>query len=998
MFQLIWALILVFSLQPKSSISQKLTCNSDDYQALVGFSKGLDSAIDGWDSNSSNCCNWTGINCNEISGRVVKLELVNKKLAGNVSKSIGLLDNLKTLNLSTNFLKGSIPVELFNLVNLEVIDLSSNELTGTIPMSINLPFVKRLNLSVNQLMGQIPLGICNNLTQIRTIDFSCNNLSGIIPQGFGNCILLEELFLNSNNFVGIMPEIISGLSYLSKLSLSGNGLTGHLSSSIGNLSNLVYFDISTNWFSGEIPDVFYEFTKLHDFSAGSNNFSGKIPNSLSNSKTLNSLSFNNNSLSGQININCSAMISLVSLDLGSNLFSGPFPDNLPLCPNLETLNLARNKFRSEIPESFSHFHSLYHLSLSSTALRNLSSALRILQKCQNLTTLVLTTNFENELLPYDSSLQFKTLKTLIIANCGLTGSIPQWLSGSTKLQLLDISWNKLSGTIPLWFGNFEFLFYVDLSNNSFTGEIPKNLTEMKSLIHGNWSLEDTVSDFPFFLKKSVNSSGLQYNQVGSFPPTLDFGNNFLSGPIWAQFGNLKDLHVLNLKCNNLSGYIPSALSGMTSVEILDFSHNNLSGAIPQELVSLSFLSQFSVAYNNLDGEIPSGGQFETFQNSSFEGNIGLCGEHALMTCSNDDTSNKSNGEKSKHIGMGIGIGLGSVFLLGLIFVIIICFSRRQEVDPEKDEASTSEKYLEQIESKLVVLFQDKDKELSVDNLLKYTNNFDQANIIGCGGFGLVYKATLPDNTKLAIKRLSNEGGQMEREFKAEVETLSRAQHPNLVLLQGYCSYKTDRILIYTYMENGSLDFWLHERIDGPPLLDWDTRLKIAQGAARGLAYLHQSCEPRILHRDIKSSNILLDKNFEAHLADFGLARLIQNDNTHVSTDLVGTMGYIPPEYSQAAVASYKGDVYSFGVVLLELLTGKRPMDMCKPKGARDLISWVLLMKKEKKESEVFDPFVYDKENSKAMMRVLEIACLCLSEFPKLRPCTEQLVSWLDNVA
>ncbi|KAH7834409.1 hypothetical protein Vadar_015674 [Vaccinium darrowii] len=143
------------------------------------------------------------------------------------------------------------------------------------------------------------------------------------------------------------------------------------------------------------------------------------------------------------------------------------------------------------------------------------------------------------------------------------------------------------------------------------------------------------------------------------------------------------------------------------------------------------------------------------------------------------------------------------------------------------------------------------------------------------------------------------------------------------------------------MENGSLDYWLHEKPDGPSSLDWDTRLHIAQGAARGLSYLHQSCEPHILHRDIKSSNILLDENFEAHLADFGLARLILPYDTHVTTDLVGTLGYIPPEYGQASVATDKGDVYSFGVVLLELLTGKRPMDICKPKGTRDLISWVL---------------------------------------------------------
>ncbi|CAK7326922.1 unnamed protein product [Dovyalis caffra] len=331
-------------------------------------------------------------------------------------------------------------------------------------------------------------------------------------------------------------------------------------------------------------------------------------------------------------------------------------------------------------------------------------------------------------------------------------------------------------------------------------------------------------------------------------------------------------------------------------------------------------------------------------------------------------------------------------------MIVLRAHSRGEVDPENVDADTIDKEIE-LGSRLVVLLQNKEnyKDLSLEDLLKSTNNFDQANIIGCGGFGLVYRATLPDGRKLAIKRLSGDCGQMDREFRAEVEALSRAQHPNLVHLQGYCMFKNDKLLIYSYMENSSLDYWLHEKLDGPSSLDWDTRLQIAQGAARGLAYLHQACEPHILHRDIKSSNILLDENFKAHLADFGLARLILPYDTHVTTDLVGTLGYIPPEYGQAAVATYKGDVYSFGVVLLELLTGKRPMDMCKPKGSRDLISWVIEMKKENRESEVFDPFIYDKQNDNEMLRVLEIACLCLSEYPKLRPSTEQLVSWLDNI-
>ncbi|KAL7001455.1 Phytosulfokine receptor 1 [Sarracenia purpurea var. burkii] len=1007
---------LVLSSQSQFSTSQNLTCDSNDLKALEGFLVGLESGINGWDTNSSspNCCNWEGVECNSSSslrssgpidaGRVVKLELFRKRLTGEISESLAGLEQLRTLNLSGNFLRGSPPPGLFRFPNLEVLDLSNNDLSGSIPTKIDLPSLQILDISDNSFANSVPVDLFDNLTQIRIVDFAFNYFTGSIPHGLGNCSSLEHLCIGSNYFTGNIPESLFRLPKLAQLSLPDNHLSGELSTGIGNLSNLVRLDISSNSFSGPIPDMFYTLSRLQDFSAQSNNFTGQIPSSLSNSKTITSLILRNNSLNGPIDLNCSAMTHLMSLDLATNQFTGTVPDNLPLCSKLKTINLARNNFSGQIPETFRNFHSLSSLSVSNSSIYNLSAALGILQHCKNLTTLVLTLNFRKEDLPSDLSLRFTSLKALVIANCQLTGVLPRWLSGLTQLQLLDLSWNRLGGTIPPWLGNFEFLFYLDLSNNSFTGEIPKNLTGLQSLIFRNVSLQDPSLDFPFFMKRNVSARALQYNQIQSLPPTLDLSNNVLTGPIWPEFGNLKMLHILDLKFNNLSGSIPSNLSGMTSIENLDLSHNNLSGTIPLSLVNLSFLSRFNVAYNLLYGVIPTGGQFQTFPNSSFEGNPGLCGEHASPCPTSNRDPEVSSPTKSKRrkgviVGMAVGIGFGTAFLLALMFLIVLRASNRQEVDPEKEETNGNGKELEELGSRLVVLFRNKDnyKELSLDDLLKSTNNFDQENIIGCGGFGLVYRAMLPDGRKVAIKRLCGEYGQMEREFQAEVEALSRAQHPNLVLLQGYCNYKNDRLLIYSYMENGSLDYWLHEKPDGPASLDWDTRLRIAQGAARGLAYLHQSCEPRILHRDIKSSNILLDKNFEAHLADFGLARLILPYDTHVTTDLVGTLGYIPPEYGQASVATYKGDVYSFGVVLLELLTGKRPMDMCKPKGSRDLISWVLQMRREKRETEVFDPFIYDKQNTKEMLLVLEIACRCSCQCPKLRPSTQQLVSWLDNI-
>uniref|UniRef100_A0A7C8ZQ94 non-specific serine/threonine protein kinase n=2 Tax=Opuntia streptacantha TaxID=393608 RepID=A0A7C8ZQ94_OPUST len=198
------------------------------------------------------------------------------------------------------------------------------------------------------------------------------------------------------------------------------------------------------------------------------------------------------------------------------------------------------------------------------------------------------------------------------------------------------------------------------------------------------------------------------------------------------------------------------------------------------------------------------------------------------------------------------------------------------------------------------------------------------------------------------------------------------------------------------MENGSLDYWLHENPDGPSQLDWPTRLRIAFGAGSGLAYMHQICEPHIVHRDIKTSNILLDENFEAHVADFGLSRLILPYRTHVTTDLVGTLGYIPPEYGQSWVATLRGDVYSFGVVMLELLTGKRPVEICKTKTSRELIVWVQQMKKEGRHEEIFDPVLRGKGYEEEMLRVLEAACKCINQNPLERPTINEVVDQLHN--
>ncbi|XP_028127129.1 phytosulfokine receptor 1-like [Camellia sinensis] len=403
--------LLVFSSLVQVSNSQNLTCNSNDLKVLESFLIRLDSGtFNDWGSSNStstnrNCCNWLGITCKSSfslgflidpidSGWVVKLEHSGKRLMGMLNQTnFTGLDQLTTLNLSINFLGGSLPPSLFQLPNLQVIDLSKNDFSSSSPMNFNLPFLEIFNISNNSFQSLVPVGICVNSTQIRIIDFAVNYFYGRIPSGFGNCNSLEHLWLGENFLARDIPEDIFQLPRLNQLGLQDNRFSGELSSGIGSLSDLVGLDISLNSFSGPIPDVFHRFSKLQEFYTESNKFLGGIPNSLSNSRTITSLVLRNKSLNGVIDLNCFEMTHLVSLSLATDQFTGLVPNNLPLCSSLKTIGLSQNNFTRQIPESFRNFHGLSRLSISSSIIFNLSTALDILQHCQNLTILALTLVF-----------------------------------------------------------------------------------------------------------------------------------------------------------------------------------------------------------------------------------------------------------------------------------------------------------------------------------------------------------------------------------------------------------------------------------------------------------------------------------------------------------------------------------------------------------------------------------------------------------------------------
>ncbi|KAL1828876.1 hypothetical protein ACET3Z_007288 [Daucus carota] len=286
-----------------------------------------------------------------------------------------------------------------------------------------------------------------------------------------------------------------------------------------------------------------------------------------------------------------------------------------------------------------------------------------------------------------------------------------------------------------------------------------------------------------------------------------------------------------------------------------------------------------------------------------------------------------------------------------------------------------------------------------EELLEATNGFSEQNLLGEGGFGSVYKGYLSDGKEIAVKQLKIGGGQGEREFKAEVEIISRVHHRHLVSLVGYCIFENQRMLVYDYVPNNNLYFHLHG--EGMPVMKWETRVKVAIGAARGIAYLHEDCNPRIIHRDIKSSNILLDNNFESRVSDFGLAKLALDANSHITTRVMGTFGYMAPEYAASGKLTEKSDVYSYGVVLLELITGRKPVDSSQPLGDESLVEWARPLLGHALETEDFtalaDPGLENNYVDIEMFRLIEAAAACVRHSAVKRPQMGQVVRAFDSM-
>ncbi|KAK8503929.1 hypothetical protein V6N12_019098 [Hibiscus sabdariffa] len=829
-----------------------------------------------------------------------------------------------SLNLSNLLLGGEISPAIGDLRNLQSIDLEGNKLTGQIPDEIgNCGSLVHLDLSDNLLYADIPFSI-SKLKKLEFLNLKNNQLTGPIPSTLTQIPNLKTIDLARNQLTGEIPRLIYWNEVLQYLGLRGNMLTGTLSPDMCQLTGLC--DVRGNNLTGSIPDGIGNCTSFEILDISYNQITGEIPYNIGFLQVA-TLSLQGNKLTGNIPEVIGLMQALAVLDLSENELVGPIP---PILGNLSftgKLYLHGNKLTGSIPPELGNMSKLSYLQLNDNHL--VGSIPAELGKLEQL--------FE-----------------LNLANNRLEGPIPHNISSCTALNKFNVHGNRLNGSIPSGFQNLESLTYLNLSSNNFKGRIPTELGHIINL--------DTLD------LSGNNFSGPIPGSIGGLEHllTLNLSNNQLGGQVPAEFGSLRSIQIIDLSFNSISGNIPAELGQLQNIVSLILKNNKLQGEIPEQLTNCFSLANLNVSYNNLSGIIPPIRNFTRFLSDSFIGNPLLCGNWLGSICGPSMPKSRVFSRAAV-----VCMTLGFIALVSMTVLAIYKSNHPKQMEgPMKSVAGPP---------KLVVLHMDMAIH-TFDDIMRFTENLSDKYIIGYGASSTVYKCTLKSSRPIAIKRLYTHFPNSLREFETELETIGSIRHRNIVSLHGYSLSPFGNLLFYDYMENGSLWDLLH----GPSKkvkLDWETRLKIAVGAAQGLAYLHHDCNPRIIHRDVKSSNILLDENFEAHLSDFGIAKCIPTTKTHTSTYVLGTIGYIDPEYARTSRLNEKSDVYSFGIVLLELLTGKKAVD-----NESNLHQLILSKADDNTVMEAVDPEVsVTCLNLAHVRKTFQLALLCTKRHPSERP-------------
>ncbi|CAL9093869.1 unnamed protein product [Musa acuminata var. zebrina] len=922
-------------------------------------------ALSDWNPRDSTPCNWTGITCSD--GTVTAVDLTDRGLIGPFPASLCRLPNLAFLSLSANYINsslpdsavvpcdalahldlsqnllvGSLPDALAALPALTYLDLTGNNFTGPIPPSFGrFPRIRALSLVANLLTSTVP-AFLGNLTTLRQLNLSYNPFApGEIPPSLGNLSSLEILWLAGCNLVGDIPPSLGQLSELADLDLSTNALSGRIPESIVNLSSIVQIELYNNSLSGPIPLGFGKSSSLLQIDASMNQLEGPLPEDLFDAPLLESVHFYSNRLIGAIPAGVSRSTSLIELRLFANRLNGSLPADLGKNSPLMLLDLSDNMLSGEIPGSICDRGVLEELLL----INNLfSGGLPVgLSRCQTLTRVRLRNNQLFGEVPA-GFWGLPHLWLLELRGNSLSGGISPLISGAANLSKIVIDDNRFTGSIPSEMGALSKLYEFSASNNQFSGPLPASLGNLEEL------------------------------------GQLDLHRNLLSGELLRGIRSWKKLSELNLADNKFTGSIPPELGDLPVLNYLDLSGNLLTGSIPIQLENLK-LNEFNLSNNDLSGAVPPLFSRDVYRNS-FLGNPGLCnGMPGLCPVS------RSTGDQRSFIWL-----LRSIFILAsLIFAVgVAWYVWRHRKYKQAKQGTEKSKWTLTSFHKLGF------SEYEILDCL------DEDNVIGSGGSGKVYKAVLSNGETVAVKKLwgtskkdvENVNHSADDGFEAEVATLGKIRHKNIVKLWCCCTTKDCKLLVYEYMPNGSVGDLLHGSKGG--LLDWPTRYKIALDAAEGLSYLHHDCMPPIVHRDVKSNNILLDGEYGAKVADFGVAKAVEmiGKGPKSMSVIAGSCGYIAPEYAYTLRVNEKSDIYSFGVVILELVTGKLPVD---PEfGEKDLVKWVSCTMEQKGTDHVIDPKLY-MHHREEMRRVLGIGLLCTSSLPINRPSMRRVVKMLQEV-
>ncbi|VAH63534.1 unnamed protein product [Triticum turgidum subsp. durum] len=710
------------------------------------------------------------------------------------------------------------------------------------------------------------------------------------------------------------------------LHLANTGVAGPFPDAIGGLSGLTSLNISSNNITGAFPTSLYRCASLRDIDLSLTLLGGELPDDIGRALGKN----------------------LTSLMLNGNYFNGTIPASLSLLKNLRSLALDGNYLAGTIPAELGALTGLETLKLAYNrfSVGELPASFKSLTK----------------------------LKTFFAANCSLTGHFPSYVAQMPELELLDLSVNALNGSIPPAIWNLTKLQTVALYANNFTGEV-------------------VIDDGAF---GAVNLVMIDLS-----------ANHRLTGPIPESFGLLPKLNTLNLFNNSFSGEIPAELGAMRVLNALDLSSNRLSGDIPPPLARLQ-LNQLNLSSNQLDGQVPAGLATAAYDRS-FLGNPGLC--HAglgpgyltgVRSCAAGSQAAPSSSGVSPALRTGLLAAAGAL----LVCIVVFAFFIVRDIRKRKRAAQDGGWKITPFQTDLGF------GEAAILRALT------EENLVGSGGSGRVYRAAYTNRYNgsagaVAVKQIRSAGKvdeKLEREFESEAGILGGVRHKNIVRL--LCCLSRDdsagKLLVYDYMDNGSLDGWLHGHAltDGARHsvssvararsgrrdagLDWPARIRVAVGAAQGLCYMHHECSPPIVHRDVKTSNILLDSEFRAKVADFGLARMLAQAGTPDTMSAVaGSFGYMAPECGYTRKVTEKVDVYSFGVVLLELTTGRAAND-----GGEDgsLAEWARhLYQSGGSITEGTDSRIRYAGCSDEIEVVFRLGVMCTSASPSSRPAMKDVL-------